>query len=112
MFLNILLHSDLWLHLLSGLALAGAVYYIERHRLKDLGKFKNILAQILLSNLIDLDHLLATPIFSPDRCSINNHALHSWWAFPAYAIGLLSRYRYFFLGVFLHLAIDALGCLI
>jgi len=34
--------------------------------------------------LIDLDHLLATPIFDPNRCSIGFHPLHSSFAMLFY----------------------------
>ena len=29
-----------------------------------------------LTILVDLDHLLATPIYDPDRCGIGFHPLH------------------------------------
>jgi len=35
--------------------------------------------------VIDLDHLLADPIFDPDRYSIGFHPLHTLWAGVAYA---------------------------
>ena len=34
--------------------------------------------------LIDLDHLLANPIFDPNRCSINFHPLHTYYAAGVY----------------------------
>lgn len=33
---------------------------------------------MLLTMLVDLDHLLATPIFDPERMSIGFHPLHSY----------------------------------
>ena len=36
--------------------------------------------------IVDLDHLLATPIYQADRCSINFHPLHSYYAIVIYAI--------------------------
>ena len=42
---------------------------------------------IMLSTmLVDLDHLFATPIFDPNRCSIGFHPLHSYWAIGFYTI--------------------------
>jgi len=38
--------------------------------------------------LVDLDHLLATPIFDPERCSIGFHPLHSIVAIILYACAL------------------------
>jgi len=39
--------------------------------------------------LVDLDHLLAQPIFDPARCSIGFHVLHSYPAILGYALLLL-----------------------
>ena len=62
---------------------------------------------------IDLDHLLAEPIFSPDRCSIGFHPLHSLWAGVGYA-GLLAvpswKVRAVALGCLWHLVTDAIDC--
>ena len=46
--------------------------------------------------LVDLDHLLATPIFKENRCSINFHPLHSYVAIGFYAFRFgFSRKREF-----------------
>ena len=37
---------------------------------------------------VDVDHLLATPIYQPDRCSILFHPLHQSWAFIIYGLML------------------------
>ncbi len=34
--------------------------------------------------LVDVDHLLATPVFDPTRCSIGFHPLHSYLAIGLY----------------------------
>lgn len=39
--------------------------------------------------LIDLDHLIATPIFDPNRCSIGFHPLHTVYALLVYLLILL-----------------------
>ena len=39
--------------------------------------------------LVDLDHLLATPIFEAGRCSIGFHPLHSYYAIAVYFLLLL-----------------------
>ena len=36
--------------------------------------------------LVDLDHLLADPIYDPERCSIGFHPLHSIPAIVVYAL--------------------------
>lgn len=68
---------------------------------------------ITSSIVIDLDHLLATPIFDPNRCSIGFHPLHTYWAASVYALALmipLGKWRYFALGCLMHLGTDALDC--
>ena len=42
---------------------------------------------IMLSTmLVDLDHLLANPIYDPNRCSIGFHPLHQPWFIAFYFI--------------------------
>ena len=63
--------------------------------------------------IIDLDHLLANPIYQPDRCSINFHPLHSYYAITLY-IGMIFLKRpinIIGIGLFLHMATDYLDCL-
>ena len=67
---------------------------------------------ILLAGIcIDLDHLLAEPIFDPNRCSIGFHPLHSYWAITLY-IGLLffRKTRIFGLALMIHIIADAVDC--
>lgn len=63
--------------------------------------------------LIDVDHLLADPIFDPERCSIGFHPLHTAWAAVVYAalLALPSwKWRAVGLGCLWHLCTDALDC--
>ena len=60
---------------------------------------------------VDLDHLLADPIFDPNRCSINTHPLHSWPAIFVYLACLLSpNLRIVALGLLIHMALDGTYC--
>jgi len=62
--------------------------------------------------LVDLDHLLATPVFNPDRCSIGFHPLHTWPAVTAYLLlSLHPRTRLVGLGLIIHMALDTIDCL-
>ena len=62
---------------------------------------------------VDLDHLLADPIFDPNRCSINTHPLHSWPAIFVYLACLLSpNLRIVALGLLIHMALDGTYCLL
>ena len=64
--------------------------------------------------LIDVDHLLADPIYDPNRCSIGFHPLHTIWAALAYAILLIMpnwKIRAVGVGCLLHLATDGGDCI-
>lgn len=67
---------------------------------------------MLLTMVIDLDHLLATPVYAPSRCSIGFHPLHTGWAIAAY-LGLLlpPRTRLIGAGLVLHMILDGIDCL-
>ena len=61
--------------------------------------------------LIDLDHLLANPIFDPNRCSINFHPLHSYWALVLYLVLIIPKNtRIIGLGLVIHLIADMVDC--
>jgi hypothetical protein len=63
--------------------------------------------------LMDLDHLLADPVFDPDRCSIGFHALHTWWAALVYGVLLLIPqwpWRVLGAGCLFHLVVDWMDC--
>lgn len=63
--------------------------------------------------LIDLDHLLADPIYSPGRCSIGFHPLHTAPAIVAYALLTVPRRtRPLGVGLLIHIGLDALDCLL
>jgi len=67
---------------------------------------------ILSANLIDLDHLLATPIFDAQRCSIGFHPLHSFWAIGIYvAMGFLKKTRILAIGLLFHIFTDLTDCI-
>ena len=67
---------------------------------------------MLATMLIDLDHLLATPVFDPLRCSVGYHPLHSFYAIPVYALlFLLPATQIVAVGVLFHLLTDTVDCL-
>jgi hypothetical protein len=65
--------------------------------------------------VIDIDHLLATPVFDPDRCGIGFHPLHTPWSAIVY-VGLLAvpswKIRAVATGCLWHLGTDAIDCLL
>ena len=61
--------------------------------------------------LIDLDHLLADPIFDPNRCSIGFHPLHSSFAILFYVFLLVpKKSRLVALGLVIHIIADFVDC--
>lgn len=83
-------------------------YYLFR------SNWKNVYLILILTMVIDLDHLLATPIFQPDRCSIGFHPLHSFYIIPFYFVLLFFRkpFNIIAIGLILHIFTDSLDCLI
>ncbi|MDA0378530.1 MAG: DUF6122 family protein [Bacteroidetes bacterium] len=88
--------------------------------------WKSAFAFMVATMLVDLDHLLATPIYDPTRCSIGFHPLHTWpfilvyvglflapWAWkPAPARQKLVRtLHHVGVGLLIHMGLDALDCL-
>ncbi len=66
---------------------------------------------MLATMLVDLDHLLATPIFDPGRCSINFHPLHTYWAMAGYVVLLFFRKtRIIAVGLLFHMFTDYIDC--
>ena len=61
--------------------------------------------------LVDLDHLLANPIYDPNRCSIGFHPLHTYPAIAAYMVLLVPRIsRLPAIGLLIHMVLDTLDC--
>lgn len=69
---------------------------------------------MLLTMAVDLDHLVADPVFDPERCSIGFHFLHTWPAFLVYIAMVLSRnrtVRIIGIGLLFHMLTDFIDCL-
>jgi hypothetical protein len=74
--------------------------------------WKKVSLIFLLTMLVDLDHLLASPIFDPERCSIDFHFLHSYVAIGIYVIlAFFRKTRIIAIGLLMHMATDLLDCL-
>ncbi|WP_298761269.1 DUF6122 family protein [uncultured Psychroserpens sp.] len=72
----------------------------------------NIAYLIMLGTfIIDLDHVLANPMFDPNRCSINFHPLHSYYAIGVYVfLALWKKTRIIGLGLIIHIIADQADC--
>ncbi len=67
---------------------------------------------MILGMLIDLDHLLATPLFDANRCSINFHPLHTYYAMVVYVLMLFfKKTRLLGIGLVIHIIADTADCL-
>lgn len=81
--------------------------------LVDRAHWKTAYLILLATMLVDLDHLLAEPLFQADRCSIAFHPLHSYYAMGVYVMLLFFRnpFRLIGIGLLWHMATDLIDCL-
>lgn len=93
-------------------------------------RWRNATLIMIATMLVDADHLLANPIYDPNRCSIGFHPLHTAPAILFYALmfilplivmrkdgdlGLNSTMRAVHLvglGLLIHMALDWIDCLV
>jgi len=76
-------------------------------------KWKLVYLLFIGTMLIDLDHLLANPIFDANRCSINFHPLHTFYAIGVYTIMLIpKKIRVLGIALLLHMFADYLDCIL
>ena len=68
---------------------------------------------MLLTLMVDLDHIIANPIYQADRCSINFHPLHSYYAIIIYVIMVFFKkpLNIIGIGLLLHMLADYCDCL-
>ena len=60
---------------------------------------------------IDLDHLLASPIYLASRCSIGFHPLHTEIPMVLYGLALLhKKTRILGIGLCVHIVLDSMDC--
>ncbi len=68
---------------------------------------------LLLTMTVDMDHLLAVPIYAACRCSIGFHVLHSYPAIVVYVLLLFFKpLRLVAIGLVWHMATDYIDCLL
>ena len=77
-------------------------------------EWKKVYVIMMLTMIVDLDHLLADPIYQADRCSINFHPLHSYYAIALYFIMSFFRkpFNIIGIGLVLHMIADFTDCFI
>lgn len=90
------------LHFIVPALVAGKFYY---------GRWKWAFLVMVGTMLIDIDHLLADPVFDPNRCGIGFHPLHSYPALVVYLVLLaIPKVRLVALGLAIHIALDGVDC--
>lgn len=69
---------------------------------------------MIATMLVDLDHLLADPVYDPNRCSIGFHPLHQPWLIFGYValcfVPKLPWLRLIGIGLVIHMALDSIDC--
>ena len=76
--------------------------------------WKKVYLIMLSTMIVDLDHLVANPIYQADRCSINFHPLHTYYAIGVYFIMIFFQkpFNVIGIGLLLHMLTDFIDCLI
>lgn len=66
---------------------------------------------LALTHLVDLDHLLADPLFDSNRCSIGTHPLHSGAALVLWTVlAAWPPTRLVGVGLWIHMILDGIDC--
>lgn len=66
---------------------------------------------LLATMFVDLDHLLATPIFDAHRCSVGFHFFHSYPAIMVYIVMFcIKETKVVAIGLLLHMLTDIQDC--
>lgn len=92
--------------------------------------WKSAFLILIATMVIDVDHLLADPVYDPNRCSIGFHPLHTVWAIVFYILMYMVPFYYKSskltekaekwnhriqiagLGLLIHMLLDGLDCFI
>lgn len=99
--LQVIIHY--FLHFIFPIIIAWIFYRSE---------WKTAAGILLLTMLVDLDHLFADPMFMACRCSIGFHPLHTLPAIGVYfAFLFFGKTRIIGIGLLLHMATDYIDCL-
>ena len=94
------------LHLVLHVAVPGAVAWLFFRR-----RWRTAWLVMMAGMLVDVDHLLADPIYDPNRCGIGFHPLHTAPLIAGYVLlAVLPRTRLIGLGLVIHMALDLSDC--
>ncbi len=60
---------------------------------------------------VDIDHLMANPVYAQVRCSIGYHPLHGFLPIVLYVVlCFFSKSRLVGIGLVIHMVLDSLDC--
>ncbi len=66
---------------------------------------------MIATMLVDVDHVVANPVYDPGRCSIGFHPLHQLWFVIFYVVlCFIPKTRFVGLGLSVHMVLDAIDC--
>ncbi len=75
-------------------------------------KFLRVWLIMLATMAVDLDHLLANPVYDPNRCSIGFHPLHQVPVMLVYVLlTVWPKTRLVGIGLIIHMLLDGADCL-
>ena len=99
---DVLIYFHLVLHVIVPAAIAAAFFR---------QKFLTAWLTMMATMLVDIDHLMADPVYDPWRCSIGFHPLHRYPAIAAYGLLLAwPRMRLIAIGLLIHMLLDGIDC--
>ncbi|QTA81542.1 Uncharacterized protein dnl_38800 [Desulfonema limicola] len=102
-------HSTIF-HIILHFAVPGLIAWIFFKN-----DFKKSWLIMISTMIVDLDHLLADPVFDPNRCSIGFHPLHSVAAIGIYALMAVvcesKIVRLAGTGLIIHMILDGIDCI-
>jgi hypothetical protein len=95
------------MHLILHVLVPGVVAYVAFG-----DRWPRAWAIMVATMIVDVDHVLADPVYDPGRCSIGFHPLHSFPAIAAYVLAaVLPKTRLVGVGLSLHMLLDQLDCM-
>lgn len=66
---------------------------------------------MMTTMLVDVDHLLVSPIYDSTRCSIGFHPLHEFIPIVIYVVFCtIPKLRYIGIGLVIHMLLDTIDC--
>ena len=75
-------------------------------------RWKSAWLIMVATMIVDLDHLMADPVYDPNRCGIGFHPLHTFPAIGFYLLMLLiPKIRLVGLGLLIHMVLDGADCM-